>query len=184
MKPFRHSAEQTQHSSSTIWQKAGSWLSLFELWTLVALLAAMVGVAVVQVILRNFFNSGIDWADVAVRHLVLWVGLLGASVAARKKRHLSIDIAARLIPERFAHLVESLLCMVTTACCAMFLWASVRFAEFMYEYGTGTLEGGWALLACLILPISFLGISIRFLVRMLLEIRTFISGLSRAEKGR
>ena len=179
-----HSANNTDPASPSPWQRASNWLAFFERWTLVTLLAAMIGIAFLQVILRNFFNSGIDWADVTVRHLVLWVGLLGASVAARENRHLSIDIASRLIPQRFSHLLTSLLCLVTAVCCALFLWASVRFARFMYEYGTGTLEGAWALLACLILPISFGGIGIRFLGRMLREIQRFITAVTDNGKDR
>lgn len=156
----------------------GDALASVERWSLVALIVAMIGISTTQVIMRNIFSSGLDWADVAVRHLVLWVGLLGASVAARKNRHLSIDVASKFIPKRFGHLVESLLCLVTAACCGLFLWASVLFARFMYEYGTGTLEGFWALLACLILPISFLGIGTRFFVRIITELRAFISGVA------
>jgi TRAP-type C4-dicarboxylate transport system permease small subunit len=54
----------------------------------------------------------------------------------------------------------------------------------MYEYGTGTLDGAWALLACLILPISFGGIGIRFLERMLLEIQRFITDVTDNRKDR
>lgn len=155
-------------------QRAAVYFAAFEKWLLVVLLLSMIGISFVQVILRNFFSSGIEWADVSVRHLVLWVGLLGASLAAKEKRHLSIDIASKIIPKKWGHLVEAVLCMVTIGCCLLFLWASVLFARFLYEYGTGTLEGYWALLACLILPLAFLGITVRFVVRTYLEIRAFL----------
>ncbi|MBN2527807.1 MAG: TRAP transporter small permease [Deltaproteobacteria bacterium] len=162
----------------SLFRQASFGLAMFERWLLVALLAGMIGIAFVQVVMRNFFDSGLSFADVTVRHLVLWVGLLGASVAAREKRHLSIDIASKFIPIRFGHLLQSFLALITAVCCGMFLWAAVRFAGFMYEFGTGTLEGVWALLACLVLPISFFGIGVRFAVRMVLELRAFFKGVT------
>ncbi len=144
-----------------------------ERWLIVGLLLSMLLLAFTQVVLRNVFSTGIDWADTTVRHLVLWVGLLGASLAAKEKRHLSIDIASRLIPKKWYHLVEALLCLVTGAVCLLFLWASFLFTKFLYEWGTGTLEGIPALAAGVILPISFAGISVRFFLRAVHEIVEF-----------
>ncbi len=65
---------------------------------LIALLLGMVGLVGGQVILRNFFSSGIAWADVASRHMVLWVTFLGAMLATRSRGHLAIDVLMRAIP--------------------------------------------------------------------------------------
>ncbi len=145
----------------------------FERWLITVLLLAMLGLAFSQVVLRNVLSTGIDWADVTVRHLVLWVGLLGASVAAKERRHLSIDIASRLLPERAGHIVEALLGLITAGICGLLFWASCRFAAFLYEYGTGTLEGAPALLAGLILPLAFAGIAVRFLLTTIRELAAF-----------
>lgn len=150
--------------------------AVFERWLITALLLAMLGLAFSQVVLRNLFQTGIDWADVTVRHLVLWVGLLGASVAAKERRHLSIDIASRLLPERAKHVVEALLGLVTAGVCGLLFWASCRFAAFLYEYGTGSLEGAPALLAGLILPLAFAGIAVRFLLTTIRELAALAAG--------
>lgn len=147
--------------------------SIFERWLLVVLLFSMIAIAFTQVVLRNVFSFGIEWGDVAVRHLVLWVGLIGASIAAKEKRHLSIDIASRLLPQKWSHLLEAFLNLVTVAVCILFLWASILFSKFLYEIGTGTLEGFTALLACLILPLSFFAIASRFLLRLFWELGDF-----------
>jgi TRAP-type C4-dicarboxylate transport system permease small subunit len=62
---------------------------------LAALLTLMIAVAVVQILLRNFFGAGIIWGDVLVRILVLWIGLTGAMIATRQNKHISIDLVAR-----------------------------------------------------------------------------------------
>ncbi len=153
-----------------------AWAAV-EKWLLLALLFSMLGLAFTQVVLRNLFSTGIDWADVTIRHLVLWVGLLGASIAAKEKRHLSIDIASRLIPAKWYHIVEALLSLVTAGVCGLLFWASVLFVQFLFEYGTGTLEGPTALIAGLILPLAFAGVALRFLIRVFREIADFAAKL-------
>ncbi|MDJ0762032.1 MAG: TRAP transporter small permease subunit [Myxococcota bacterium] len=150
-----------------------AWAAV-EKWMLVALVLAIILLTFGQVVLRNLFSTGMAAADVTIRHMVLWVGLLGASIAAKEKRHLSIDIASRLIPQKWFHLVELLLCLVTAVICALLLWASIKFTQFLYEWGTGTLEGGWALLAGLILPLAFGGVAVRFLMRAYFELVDFV----------
>ncbi|MCP4605775.1 MAG: TRAP transporter small permease [Proteobacteria bacterium] len=147
----------------------------FERWLLTAFLLSMITLAFTQVVLRNFFSTGIEWADVTLRHMVLWVGLLGASIAAKENRHLSIDIASRLIPKKWYHLVEIVLSLTTSAICLLLFWASYLFTQFLYEWGTGTLEGVWALLAGLILPISFATVALRFLLKAFSEFKEFVS---------
>jgi len=59
---------------------------------LVAMLALMIGVAVTQIVLRNGFDGGLLWGDAFLRVLVLWIGLTGALVASRDRRHINIDV--------------------------------------------------------------------------------------------
>jgi TRAP-type C4-dicarboxylate transport system permease small subunit len=155
-----------------------AWATV-EKWILVFLILAIIALTFGQVVLRNLFSTGMELADVTIRHMVLWVGLLGASIAAKEKRHLNIDIASRLIPEKWFHLVEVLLCLVTSVICALLLWASVKFTQFLYEWGTGTLEGGWALLASVILPLAFAGVAVRFLMRAYYELAEFVQKLKK-----
>ncbi|MGD0038444.1 MAG: TRAP transporter small permease subunit, partial [Bacteroidota bacterium] len=52
---------------------------------LILMLSIMVLVAFSQVMLRNVFHTGINGADVLLRHLVLWIGFLGAAIATSEK---------------------------------------------------------------------------------------------------
>ena len=70
--------------------------------------------------------------------------------------------------------MEAFLSLVTAAVCAMFLWASFLFSRFLYELGTGTLEGVPALLACGILPLAFGVMALRYLARAIREAASFI----------
>jgi C4-dicarboxylate transporter, DctQ subunit len=83
----------------------------------------------IQVILREFFSYGWLWADTFLRHLVLWVGFLGAALAAGKEKHFVIDIAKKLFPEKWRLCIE----IITNSCAMVCLYflsqAAIRFIK-------------------------------------------------------
>ena len=84
---------------------------------LALLLAAMIVLSFLQVLLRNLFDSSLLWIDPLLRHLVLWVGLLGAALASRAGRHINVDALSRLLGPRLlrgAHTVTNVLAAVVT----------------------------------------------------------------------
>lgn len=89
-----------------------------EAFILVTTLALMVFIAFLQVILRNFFNAGILWGDTLARHLVLWVGFLGASLATFENRHININVLTRFLSpawQKRSQLVVNLFSAVISA---------------------------------------------------------------------
>ena len=85
---------------------------------LVGLLLLMIGLAVMQIVLRNVFDSGIVWSEVLIRILVLWVGLVGAMVASRQDNHINIDILDRYLPERAKTVVGFMVQLFTALICS------------------------------------------------------------------
>lgn len=72
---------------------------------LTGLLAFMVTLAFLQVALRQVglrtgLSLGVLWGDTLLRHLVLWVGFLGAAVAAAGDRQFAMDAFAQLFAGR------------------------------------------------------------------------------------
>lgn len=61
-------------------------------------LAAMVLLPLLEIAFRRSFGLGIPGSDSIVRHLVLWVGFLGAAIAAREGKLLALS-SATFIPE-------------------------------------------------------------------------------------
>ncbi|NVM57446.1 MAG: TRAP transporter small permease subunit, partial [Desulfobacterales bacterium] len=64
---------------------------------LVSLLSFMIGLAFLQIVLRDFFSTGLLWADPLLKNLVIWVGLVGASIATREDKHITIDVIPRVL---------------------------------------------------------------------------------------
>lgn len=97
----------------------------FETLLLTALLLLMTGLGFLQVILRGVFSSGVLWADPLLRHAVLWVGFLGAAVAAAEEKHFAPEFVDRLISGRWktaAKLVAALFAGVVCGVLARASW--------------------------------------------------------------
>ena len=81
-----------------------------------------------EMVSRQFGIGGIPGSTVFVQHLTLWIAFIGAALAARSDRLLSLS-ANTLLPARWAgpaRLLVSVLGAATAACLA---WASARFVE-------------------------------------------------------
>ena len=64
--------------------RLNSKLEKLEDFLLPALFILTLFLAVLQIIMRNMFSSGIVWADPLLKIMVLWLGMLGALYATRK----------------------------------------------------------------------------------------------------
>jgi TRAP-type C4-dicarboxylate transport system permease small subunit len=60
---------------------------------MIRVLGWMILIAFIQLIFRWLNFGGMDWADVHLRQLVLWLALMGGALAAARNRHIRIDIA-------------------------------------------------------------------------------------------
>ncbi len=105
---------------------------------LIVLLAVMVLMGFTQVMLRNIFSTGILWADVFLRHTVLWIGFLGAIVAAGEKRHITIDALTKLLSPRQQRIASVITGIASVTVCYFLTSASLRFLKDEMEFG-GTL---------------------------------------------
>ncbi|MFH1726292.1 MAG: TRAP transporter small permease subunit [Elusimicrobiota bacterium] len=111
------------------------WLMGAEKALLIAFIVVMVVLSFLQVVLRGLFSSGLLWADTFLRHLVLWVGFLGAALAASGDKQFAMDAATRLLSGRLRSGVQ-LLCHAFTALVCGFL-ASASWTFLRDEFGAG-----------------------------------------------
>lgn len=134
--------------------------------TIIALmLLAMIVLTCVQVGLRGFFSSGLAWADSLLRYLVLWCGLLGAGVATRQGKHITIDLASRLLPEAWLRWLKAGLDLFSALVCGFLTWAAIIFVKNEAAFGGDATTLGltyWQL--NLIFPLAFALLTCRFLI--------------------
>jgi tripartite ATP-independent transporter DctM subunit len=97
---------------------------------------------------------------VIVQQLTLWIGMLGAALAARSGRLLAIS-SMELLPEAWRGPVKVFTGLVLAAVCASLAWASFVFMQSERDAGSTLLPGlpTWTVLA--IMPLGFAAIALR-----------------------
>lgn len=78
-----------------------------------------VGLTALEWLFVTFFPSGLVWAQSFALSLLLWLSMLGASLAAHDRRHLALDIGSKLWPEALrpkvaalGHALSAVFCLV------------------------------------------------------------------------
>jgi TRAP-type C4-dicarboxylate transport system permease small subunit len=134
------------------------------------LLLAMILLASTQIFLRIFYSSGLLWADPLLRYMVIWAGLLGAAVATKEAKHISIDIVSHLVPDQFMPWLRVLLNFFSASVCIILTSAAVKFVRDEALYGGRSILDipSWEL--NIIYPLAFGIIAARFLILTLKDL--------------
>ncbi len=136
-------------------------------WMLVLLLGIMILMAFGQVILRNFFDSSIEWGDIFLRHMVLWVGYFGAVIATGEGRHLRIEFVSKLVSDRPRKIFFIITSIFAGIVCYLLMLAAVSFVQLEMESESTLILDlpGWYFIA--IIPAGYAMVAFRFFVRAL-----------------
>jgi TRAP-type C4-dicarboxylate transport system permease small subunit len=143
------------------------YLAVLENSLVVMIVAVMVIMSFLQVFLRNFFDYGILWGDIFLRHLVLWVGFIGASLATRDEKHINIDILSRLTPEKYRPYLRTIVDLFTMLVCIALAQAGYGFLHYEIEGNTILFNDIPAWPFQMISPVGFALIAFRFLLKIL-----------------
>jgi TRAP-type C4-dicarboxylate transport system permease small subunit len=133
---------------------------------LLLLLAAMIGLAGSQIILRNLFDSGISWSDPLLRVLVLWVGMLGAMIATQQDKHIRIDLLSRYLSTDWRGRTARLNNLFSAVVCTLLAWHSGRFVYSEWQDGAALVGDIPVWVAESILPLGFAVIALRFALHL------------------
>jgi len=148
-------------------QRGLVWLRQIETYLLAVLVIVLVLVAGAQIILRDFFDTGISWGDPLMRGLVLWTGMLGALAAVRDDKHIALDVLQRYVSpaaQRIARLVTLGATAILCAAMAFYSYALVEI-DLAGAAQTGAASTVPAWLPESILPIGFGLMALRFALR-------------------
>ena len=140
------------------------WIARFETILLVLVLSVMVLLAFLQVVLRNLFSEGILWGDTFLRHLVLWVGFLGASLATREKKHINIDLFTRFFKDKSKALILSITNLFAAVICWFLTSAAWTFVMDERSYNSILFNEIPAWYFQIIIPVGFLLMTFRFFI--------------------
>jgi C4-dicarboxylate transporter DctQ subunit len=139
-------------------------LHLVEDLLLAALLGVLLLVAVAQIALRMFFESGLTWAEPISQMGVLWLALMGALGAAREHRHISVDALPRLFSPFWRRVAWVLSQVATAVICAMLAWYGWGMLQLEREAPSDFIEGVSSWIPMLAFPLGFGLLSLRFAI--------------------
>ncbi|MDX1389729.1 MAG: TRAP transporter small permease subunit, partial [Acidobacteriota bacterium] len=124
-------------------------------------LAAMVLLPLTEIVARGVFGSGVPGSVTLVQHLTLWVTFVGAALAARDGRLLSLATGQFLPEGKIRDSAKAFASAVAAAVSAILCVAGVNLV--LVERMAGTAVTAWlpAWVAQVVLPISFALIAVR-----------------------
>lgn len=73
--------------------------------------------------------NGFGWSQKLALVFILWVGMLGASMATKEGRHIAIDAVKRVIPDRFKRPFEIAGGMLTVILCFVLATLAIEYAR-------------------------------------------------------
>ncbi len=135
-------------------------LALFEDGVAAAALAAMVALPLIEIAVRRLFGVGVPGSGPFVQHLTLWVGFLGAAIAAREGKLLALATGAAV--PRPARRTAAIFSAAVAACMATILaCGAVQLVLAERETGTIIAANVPAWVGQLALPVGFALIAVR-----------------------
>jgi TRAP-type C4-dicarboxylate transport system permease small subunit len=108
-------------------RRAEDLLARAEGAALVGLLGVMVTLAFAQVVLRHF-GDGLLWGETLLKQLVMWIGFLGAALAARAEKHFAWEAAHLGTPEKWKAPLRCFASLAGAVVCALMLQAAWSYA--------------------------------------------------------
>jgi TRAP-type C4-dicarboxylate transport system permease small subunit len=144
------------------WNRIDECIARLEQVLLAGSLSLMVIVAFLQIVLRNFFATGLSWADELVRYCVIWVGFLGAALATRGGKHIRMDVVSRWLSTKRRRALQAFTHLVSTLISAVLTLASIKFVWVEVQMGAETFFGPATWIIQLVIPVTFGIMTIRY----------------------
>ncbi len=115
------------------------------------------------------YPGGFIWAQKLALVMMVWVALLGASMAAYERSHLALEMGEKLWPAKALRFVKALAHLVTSAFCVFALYASWKLVQAQQDEATAisdTVQWLPSWVAFLAMPYAFAAMTVRFLAQM------------------
>ncbi len=136
-------------------------LAKIEKVAVVLLFGALIAAIVVNILGRNFFKISFDILFELAPMMVLWLSLLGASMALRSGHHIKLELLLRHLPVRAKQWAEGASSLFGMVVMGLLLTASISFfKEELSIFGAK----GWL---SLISPIFFSLMTFRYFIHFL-----------------
>ncbi|MES0488883.1 MAG: TRAP transporter small permease subunit [Leptospirales bacterium] len=97
--------------------------------------SAIVLFSLANLLIRNFLQSEwsinlADWIGTTLPHMIIIVGLLGASIGVSRNEVIRIDFLRQYYPEKLARFLNPLLYLATSVILGIFIYTAWKTSEF------------------------------------------------------
>ena len=152
-----------------IWDRFDEKISRVEQVLITILLTVMILMTFFQIVLRNFFDTGISWGDSLVRYLVVWVGFIGAAIATKEDKHINIDVVSRWLTGPQSNYIGLISHFFSAVICGLLTLAAIKFILFEAQMGSTAFFKLPVWVPEIIIPVTFGLMTLRFTVRFIGE---------------
>ncbi len=139
-----------------------------ENFLVISFLSSILIIAMIQIVLRNFFDSGLIWGDSLLSILVLWLGLTGSIVASRQNKHINIDVLSHYFPTEYKKLIKTAGSIFAAVICLIISYYSFIFIQGEYELNEMAFSKVPVWLTESIIPVAFFIMGLRYILQSLL----------------
>ncbi len=147
-------------------QNINTFLGKIETGLLCLIVAMMLGLAILKIVMRYVFNTSLLWSDGMLQHLTLWLCFLGAALATCERRHISIDVLSRVLPEkitRWSNLIVDCLALIVVGILAYYGFIFLQDEQLSEAVLIGSVPLWWAKA---IIPYGFVLIGIHLVLQI------------------
>jgi C4-dicarboxylate transporter DctQ subunit len=149
----------------------------------VALVVA-VTLTFIEVILRKFFGSSLGFTHEVVVYLLIYVGLIGASIGVRKKVHIGVDLAIKQFSVKWQKGIVIGTTIASTSFTFIITLLGIQQVKTIAAFGQVTPEMEIPLFVpLLIVPLAFGLMSIRFIQELIKVWKTPAEEVLQQEEG-
>ena len=153
-------------AGKSLLQNINALLGKIEIGLLCLIIAMMLGLAILKIVMRYVFSASLLWSDIMLQHLTLWLCLLGAALATCERRHISIDVLSRILPERitrWSNLIIDCLALIVVGILAYYGFSFLQDEQLSDAVLIGSVPLWWAKA---IIPYGFVLIGIHLFLQI------------------
>ncbi len=92
---------------------------------LIVTYTAMLVIATAQVFFRYVVNYSISWSQDLLTYMLIWSVFIGISLAVKKRKHIKVELAFVLLPEKSQFYLKVVSNMVFMLFCGIFSYFSI-----------------------------------------------------------
>ena len=141
---------------------------------LVSLFLTLLGLGLTQIIMRNLLDSVPPDIETILRALVLWIAMMGAAVAARRRRHIVVDLLGHYLKQRARKFIGVIANTFTAAICLLLTFAGLKMLQLELSFDPVAMFGPiprWVVQ--IPMPLAFAVMTSQFLVHALEDLYHF-----------